>query len=77
MNYILNTGDDPYKSLWNSVIKGAVPSLDENLPSFSPLFETIKNAGFITGWGNKAPKILLQECLYGQMNYNKQMMLGD
>ena len=52
----LNTGDDPYKSLWNSIIKGAVPSLDENLPSFSPLFETIKNAAFITGWGNKAPK---------------------
>jgi len=69
----LNTGDDPYKSLWNSIIKGAVPSLDENLPSFTPLFETIKNAAFITGWGNKAPK----DSFTGQPIWPDELQMAD
>ena len=52
----VNTNDDPYDNVWKKIINGALPALDENTPSFTPLFETIKNAAYITGWGKTAPK---------------------
>jgi|TARA_R100000093_G_scaffold39969_1_gene20939 hypothetical protein len=48
--------DNPLDNTWEKLIKGVVPSIDNNLPSFSPVIATLMNAFKITGYGKEPPK---------------------
>jgi len=48
--------DNPMDNTYENLLKGAIPALDANLPSLSPIFETLINLTKITGWSNDPPK---------------------